>query len=558
MEENHQWNQPPPKKKARIQKTLPSADFYGKRKTLTSISSTSTSSSSWNIARTKLRRKWRRLSQQHEQDEQGIDVTNQGVYTAPPPPWKEQPKQQLAFDLADQNNTTATNMEEDLHRIFSIELNNQGKRSFVSTPLRIFWNYYSKLRRWQRSHYEIIRENTPCRLYFDLEFYHQYNLNVQPEILMEEFFYQVNIQLQLDLGICIERNAFLDLDSSTEKKFSRHVVVHMPNDQLWLNNIHVGQFVRNLAERCQRDSPMLWLMDHKGNGQNGPNGSNDPNGRNDSNDPTSTSDGGNGTKLFFADLAVYTKNRAFRLYLSSKKIKASFLLPAASNQFPCDLMDTEGEYQYFCSSLASGGVDAALPVTKRTKMFLIAMDNVPDQSINRVQLGSGVGSGVGSFSSSSSSATTSITITKGIHWGDEYEDLVHFIERRASRGGSRGIVRKLERQDNELLFHITKNNFCERIGRQHKSNHVYYIVHLKTKTVTQRCFDIECRGYSAPFEIIPEDMCLPLVVEETPVLPTTGQEESVTTSLPIQVEAFNVPVNVNVTKVPAQGVNFVM
>jgi len=41
-------------------------------------------------------------------------------------------------------------------------------------------------------------------------------------------------------------------------------------------------------------------------------------------------------------------------------------------------------------------------------------------------------------------------------------------------------------------------------------------------------------------------------------LPTTGQGDSVTTSLPIQVEAFNVPVNVNVTKVPAQGVNFVM
>ena len=35
------------------------------------------------------------------------------------------------------------------------------------------------------------------------------------------------------------------------------------------------------------------------------------------------------------------------------------LLPAESNQFPCELMSTEGEFSFFLASLASGGDNPA-------------------------------------------------------------------------------------------------------------------------------------------------------------------------------------------------------
>lgn len=39
-------------------------------------------------------------------------------------------------------------------------------------------------------------------------------------------------KLQQDFGISVGKSDFLDLDSSTAKKFSRHLIVHLPGDQV--------------------------------------------------------------------------------------------------------------------------------------------------------------------------------------------------------------------------------------------------------------------------------------------------------------------------------------
>lgn len=187
-------------KKQRIQRrqqslpnSLPPSNFYGKRKSLCS--------SSWFAARTALRRKWRRLSQLQQREiatnkinggEINFDQSVSKVYTPLPTPWTVHRKQQLAFDEADEYNSKTPLTAEDMYRTFSVEIDNKGKRTFMSTTLKTFWNYYSKLKRWQRHHYEIIRENKPCRLYFDCEFYYQFNPHMNTgtaaEELMEDFF----------------------------------------------------------------------------------------------------------------------------------------------------------------------------------------------------------------------------------------------------------------------------------------------------------------------------------------------------------------------------------
>ena len=76
-EANQNWNQPTKRQKVNQSlppRLLPTSDFYGKRKALTNTRTTSatpatTTSSSWLAARTVLRRKWRRLSQQYETED---------------------------------------------------------------------------------------------------------------------------------------------------------------------------------------------------------------------------------------------------------------------------------------------------------------------------------------------------------------------------------------------------------------------------------------------------------------------------------------------------------
>ena len=287
------------------------------------------SSRSWNRLRTALRRNWRQEKQQKQRQTQSLKS-----------PFIEYPKQQLAFDATDSASsfpssaspTSSSSLSRPSAasaelRIFSRELSSTGKRVFCGVPLRKFWEHYAALRRWQRHHYEIIREGRPCRLYLDVEFYREFNANLagKEESLMEELFQQVADELQTSLGVLIGREAFLDLDSSTDKKFSRHVIVHMPGDQLFRSNIDVGRVVRGVINRSPRK---LWVETGGTSGRQ---------------------------RAHIVDDAVYTKNRALRLYLSSKVGKAAVLLPADSNQFPCDLMSVEGEFAFFLASLASGG-----------------------------------------------------------------------------------------------------------------------------------------------------------------------------------------------------------
>ena len=292
---------------------------------------------------------------------------------------------------------------------------------------------------------------------------------------MEELFQQVADELQTTLGVLIDREAFLDLDSSTQTKFSRHVIVHMPGDQLFRSNIDVGRVVRGIINRSPR---ALWVE---------------------------TGGVGGRQRAHIVDDAVYTKNRALRLYLSSKVGKAAVLLPAESNRFPCDLMSEEGEFAFFLTSLASGGEtegaveegegeEGSMGGMRRREQDLLCIGPALSCRNN-----SSRGSGSGGDRRKERATLCSAEEREGL------EDLIAFMESRASRGGSRGSVRKIEKQgDHHLRFHIINNRFCERISRQHKSNHVFYIVDTRARTFTQGCMDVECRGYWAPDRPIPE------------------------------------------------------
>ena len=97
-------------------------------------------------------------------------------------------------------------------KVFSLETVS-GQRKFVVASLSEFWKRYLALPLRDRHFYEIIREGTPCRLYFDVEFDRTCNVHLDGDSSVELLIYFVAQQMQVLYGISLMRRDFLDLDS---------------------------------------------------------------------------------------------------------------------------------------------------------------------------------------------------------------------------------------------------------------------------------------------------------------------------------------------------------
>ena len=170
----------------------------------------------------------------------------------------------------------------------------------------------------------------------------EYNKKANPDItdtdnetLLDEFIAELTDELQKVYNIAIDRTNIVDLDSSTEKKFSRHFIIHMPNGELFADAPSCGIFVKNLigrlaeevatgemAKKCPTLAKYLFV-------QNKPNAALDENEK-ENNHLNST------PKVCFVDTGVYTRNRVFRILGSVKfgKSSSASLRIAPTNLFP--------------------------------------------------------------------------------------------------------------------------------------------------------------------------------------------------------------------------------
>lgn len=161
------------------------------------------------------------------------------------------------------------------------------------------------------------------------------------EALMREFIDELSFEFRSIYNITINRSRVVDLDSSTSKKFSRHLIVHLPNGQLFSNAQCAGIFAKQLVGRLadalstgslvtSRPTLSKYLFVN----------SQAPIARDPKTiDSFNIALGSTDTyrqKSCFVDLGVYTRNRLFRLMGSSKfgKDSSAALRIAATNEFP--------------------------------------------------------------------------------------------------------------------------------------------------------------------------------------------------------------------------------
>ena len=150
----------------------------------------------------------------------------------------------------------------------------------------------------------MIREISPCHLYFDLEFPRERNPQHPIDAQLDQAFVDSFISLcifylQELLNVRCERELVIDLDSGTGAKFSRHLIFRMPG-YAWASNAECGRFVRRFAAKLHGRqtepsvAPLYVATDKPG-------------------------------KHLFIDMGVYTRNRNFRLMKSSKLAKCTRL-----------------------------------------------------------------------------------------------------------------------------------------------------------------------------------------------------------------------------------------
>lgn len=127
-----------------------------------------------------------------------------------------------------------------------------GSRKFLATSVQKFWHWYKQCS-VPRHFYELIKEGTPCRPYFDLEYYRKFNEHLDAHETLFAFLRLCRAVFADELGVMLTDRSFLLLDSSTDAKFSVHVTVHLPDGKLFTNNVILKALIDRICARMTEE-----------------------------------------------------------------------------------------------------------------------------------------------------------------------------------------------------------------------------------------------------------------------------------------------------------------
>jgi len=271
-------------------------------------------------------------------------------------------RQELAFRHFDELLLTLSSDCSKLSlKLFAFESLMTGKRQFLVADLKTFMTRYLNLEAPKRHVYELIRQDFPCRLYFDLEFSIPANPDTNGQELVDRWIHIVTWKLYEVYGLIVGRGNFIDLDSSSDTKFSRHVTVLLLADEdddsgndvkrnhvskrrkvnksssllpsmngkeyLFRNNIECGYFVDLIVDDAlllENSTPSSTASDDPPTLQL-PRAHCHKKSLNPINSSLFVWNKECSAKTCFVDLGVYTRNRVFRLFSSCKHGKTSRL-----------------------------------------------------------------------------------------------------------------------------------------------------------------------------------------------------------------------------------------
>lgn len=126
--------------------------------------------------------------------------------------------------------------------VFSVERNKYGKRTFFLAKYETIFEIIHSGYTYEESLYEVIPENHPCHLYFDIEYLFEEHPEFDGEKILKDLIDMVDEKLFLTFGQ--DDYKVLDLYATTTTKFSHHLIFNS-DEFCFKNNKHVGMFVSN-------------------------------------------------------------------------------------------------------------------------------------------------------------------------------------------------------------------------------------------------------------------------------------------------------------------------
>lgn len=389
-------------------------------------------------------------------------LTNVKRLLGPPVGWKIFPKQQEALDYAKTKSHGCMS--------FTYEQSN-GQRYFMVSHPETFWYYDSQKPQNERHTYEIIAENVPCKLYFDLEFDRKENSELDDTNMIDTFVKIIIMFAKQKFDVVCNEEDILDLDSSTAAKFSHHLIFQ---SLVFSNNLQAGYFVKFICSEINK----FLFEDHNP----------EDNVRFCGGITVKDLLNLKTNKGLFCDQSVYSRNRHFRLFKSSKLKKNVPLVLSKTNRYKLlekahceDCFDK----QIFLKSLITFDCDGKVLLN-----FKNATSQVGTESLNGMPCY--YKENINSECQSSYTCSPFQRIDKFI------SDLV--FPGKIFRNHYFPSV-------NKLVYSIVKNRYCGNVKRQHKNNNVKYIVDLNEMYWYQKCYDPDCEEYRSNGTKLPSEIC---------------------------------------------------
>ena len=341
---------------------------------------------------------------------------------------------------------------------FAFETDHSGIRSFVAAHEDKMWRTLSSLKSHLRHVYEVIPQGAPCKLYFDIEFQKSKNPGRNGTGGLATFIQFVRDQLESVLGMVCPLKDVVDLDSSSEAKFSHHVIF---KTAVFENNYECGAFVQYLCNHLHPDvKEEITFLDSSNK------------------------------KTLFVDGAVYTKNRNFRTFHSSKFGKTAVLELSDWSKSILDppICDKKVFRDSLVTCIDTTG-NRVLNFSGKQMLYSNLEKRMPRKSLpgqNRSE-----------------------------YQTSPFPEVDDYIK---SLLDLPGYIRKSlwKPQEQALEYEIAGYRYCDNVQRQHKSNNIRFVVLLGRGIYFQMCHDPDCKDFKSKDYHLPKSVQPWLLLFEDP------------------------------------------
>lgn len=314
--------------------------------------------------------------------------------------------------------------------VFAKESGPGGKRHYLVASRTEFWSVYKDIP--IKKHYEVITVGTPVKLFFDLEFDFPNNMNKDGTYMTDLLISLVREDMIENYGVNIEASELCILDSSTDKKFSKHVIF---SSCIFTDCSNCGKYVNYLLSKLPFDvKENLSVLNNTGK------------------------------VVLFIDQVIYSKNRNFRLFLSSKFGKNTPLTVCHTMKERNKLSDEAVFFQSLITNVQAN--DIPIPFDEFSK--------------GKAQ---------------ASKATDSVKTSDSSPYKEFDKFLTSFI-----KPGQIGNVIHYKNESTGcpiLVYNVNGYRYCPNIQRCHKKNEIYFIANIRKRYIVQKCRDYDCSDFSS-------------------------------------------------------------